>query len=976
MQSNSFTANPLLTRQLADHLPIFAELESRPEYDHLLASSLLAQFSIFQTIQATSDVILSCIRKMLSFVEYKIIPANTAIYQEGTQSSDLYFILQGNINTFIQKTPLEIKAEVDEEIAGESGPFIPKHINPRKITSLNITNVRTLRKLYEEANQRIKNLHNPPSKKQEANNRLRFTSGVDDDLLLRRKRSGSRPRKGSVLIDNNSMSKQDYGVALELQQLKRFSGLIFAGFGSENRPIGERKLSSQPTLINLQQQGEEAASDTAAVLEDIKRLLSIELKEAMTALFKTFRSHKYFAGDHILFKFYGEYEAGTCLGPTGSTKITDPVDHTAICMSDTHVLVCPFKDFYSCFEELLFEKDQKNALFDASLKGIALPSKLNYFAKHFEKRIYGLNEVLFTEGATPDGLYLINKGEVELHKNTPEWGGFSPSHNKTFDRITEQYIYKKNSVPFHMIKLGSGQFFGEEVLNDESSRRNTAVALSSHTEVYFLELARLNHLRDSCSKILNYLKAQFHQKSDVRDTRLRNVVETALSKEAAENYKPLGKCESLREMEKYFKQKVYVSTFDYDDRRDGILSYELGKIRAIRARIENAKKVKAPDYLIKMRQKKEADKKKRLQKAASSVDGNQTQRSDISELEFLNTLEQKNIGNIRTLKTMKYIVKQKKVQILREGSRHHLDAHEASITRGETENMATSKDSILYFGDASPIPGNLIKESAMPTQTFLDEDETNQSTYRKITFITDQDQVKEKPTMNKSLLLAEAREMATEASSLMKKAKSVLKVRENLMPYMDRSGYMKTDRMLTDISKDNKGEDLMKYIEGFKTERSKENIGDETVRSRISANKNPEMKAKPEGAKRAMLYNEISAIATRKGSIDQVKLNKSHSSSLIVKKEKETSVTEDKNVEKLAHGLQNVKRMFARLRKRQQDFVQQGNLNKSQMNSLNLCKNGPIEDYTSRRSNNSDSIKKIQLIRLKGVIHSARKSAA
>jgi len=52
-----------------------------------------------------------------------------------------------------------------------------------------------------------------------------------------------------------------------------------------------------------------------------------------------------------------------------------------------------------------------------------------------------------------------------------------------------------------MIKLGCGQFFDEEVLNDESSRRNTAVALSNHTEVYFLELARLNHLRDSCSKI-------------------------------------------------------------------------------------------------------------------------------------------------------------------------------------------------------------------------------------------------------------------------------------------------------------------------------------------------------------------------------------------------------------------------------------------------------------------------------------------
>ena len=113
MQSSSFTANPLLTRQLADHLPIFAELESRPEYDYLLASSLLAQFSIFQTIQATADVILARIRKMLSFVEYRIIPANTALYQEGTQSSDLYFVLQGNINTFIQKTSLEINAEVN-----------------------------------------------------------------------------------------------------------------------------------------------------------------------------------------------------------------------------------------------------------------------------------------------------------------------------------------------------------------------------------------------------------------------------------------------------------------------------------------------------------------------------------------------------------------------------------------------------------------------------------------------------------------------------------------------------------------------------------------------------------------------------------------------------------------------------------------------------------------------------------------------
>ena len=61
----------------------------------------------------------------------------------------------------------------------------------------------------------------------------------------------------------------------------------------------------------------------------------------------------------------------------------------------------------------------------------------------------------------------------------------------------------------------------------------------------------------------------------------------------------------------------------------------------IRVRIENAKKVKVPGYLIKIRQKKEPDKKKIFQKVASSQDGNQTQRSDMSELEFLKIREQK-----------------------------------------------------------------------------------------------------------------------------------------------------------------------------------------------------------------------------------------------------------------------------------------------------------------------------------------------
>jgi len=129
---------------------------------------------------------------------------------------------------------------------------------------------------------------------------------------------------------------------------------------------------------------------------------------------------------------------------------------------------------------------------------------------------------------------------------------------------------------------------------------------------------------------------------------------------------------------------------------------------------------------------------------------------------------------------------------------------------------------------------------------------------------------------------------------------------------MDRSGAMKTDCMFIGSSKDNKGEDLMKYIEGFKTERSKENIDNEIIRSRISATcKVPEMKVKPKGVKRMMLENEISAITTRKGSVYQVKLNKGQSSSRIIKKEKETSIVEDKNVEKLAYGLQNAKRAFA-----------------------------------------------------------------
>jgi len=64
-------------------------------------------------------------------------------------------------------------------------------------------------------------------------------------IFFRRNGSGSRTRKGFVPTDPNpNKSQKDYGVALELQQLKRFSGLIFAGLGSENRPIVEHKLST------------------------------------------------------------------------------------------------------------------------------------------------------------------------------------------------------------------------------------------------------------------------------------------------------------------------------------------------------------------------------------------------------------------------------------------------------------------------------------------------------------------------------------------------------------------------------------------------------------------------------------------------------------------------------------------------------------------------------------------------------------
>ena len=88
--------------------------------------------------------------------------------------------------------------------------------------------------------------------------------------------------------------------------------------------------------------------------------------------------------------------------------------HSAVCAEQTRYMICERDEFAVVFEEIFKQREEKDQLFNESLKSIKEEKQKDLFIKQFDKIKFKNKELIFDEGDEIDGLYILRKGEVKI----------------------------------------------------------------------------------------------------------------------------------------------------------------------------------------------------------------------------------------------------------------------------------------------------------------------------------------------------------------------------------------------------------------------------------------------------------------------------------------------------------------------------------------------------------------------------------
>ena len=583
MSSNHKSVNPLISNQISNNINLFSSIPSCSEAQLELLTDILIQFSPFKSISSSSTNIRHYIRNLLFDLDYKIYPQGTALYHEGSLSNKTFFVLKGMIHNYIPRSSQDL---VTKENPESTGVLIgeQKFVSLKKMSFMNAASPKVLTKLVDEINKRKSTILAQPSKfKRESVASTSIVPIQQEHSLMRRVTRSHNTFRNSLLYTEKPLIEQPN----ELKQFQKITEILLSrpniletdSNTAKSQNPGSKKDNKSDIFEDI---------EDIQILDELKKLLDSSLTESTAKVLRNFpeKTHKYFGGGKCLFKFFDEFGSGECLGNTKtSASDSEITNHSAICIDETTVLICDYDNFIKCFKDMMLEKDHKVNLFLSSLAGVAETVEINYFMHHFTKRSYGINDTIFHEGSRADGMYLIYKGEVQLHKDTTDLTEHSPERDNSPQRRREGLVQKKKAL-LQMVTLGPKQFFGEEVLNNESTRKLAAVATSSHTEMYFIKQETLNALKGTCKLIIQFLKTQYNNKTFARNERLQMIAITN-DKVESEGDLPLHRYKSSRNLERYIQPKSYRAGSFYPVERLGdALAYELADTEERRNRIE------------------------------------------------------------------------------------------------------------------------------------------------------------------------------------------------------------------------------------------------------------------------------------------------------------------------------------------------------------------------------------------------------
>lgn len=158
----------------------------------------------------------------------------------------------------------------------------------------------------------------------------------------------------------------------------------------------------------------------------------------------------------------------------------------------------------------------------------------------FESFVYGLKQevhlnyhTIYPQGATPDNLYLVKEGQVELWEQV----GFEELAKEERDRITlkpiQAFDRRRKTVRSSKVSVSlvtSMQFFGEEVLLGKEHRAYSALTKSANTVIYSFPKRLIVILNEFYPSFIEYLKTQFGTSFESKQHRSENL-KTELEKE-------------------------------------------------------------------------------------------------------------------------------------------------------------------------------------------------------------------------------------------------------------------------------------------------------------------------------------------------------------------------------------------------------------------------------------------------------------
>jgi len=502
--------------------------EDWKQSDRNLMGEILKTTGFFQKNLDSKVSFNDFIKLVQQYIKYESHPTGTFIISEGEYANKFYVVLKGQVRKYAAR-PIE---EIEEEFYqgskrdpnmqenksgfGRKEPETPSNANNKPLpgnkgkplkASLSIGLLRSSSK---------KDLNSPR-----------------EDSLRSASRGGSAKRDGKraqTLMPMNpkrSQRKEDTFKAemeAKLSKIPSAKNIHLRTNINMVEPVKKEKEESDSEDEELDEE-EEYFKARREKREQLKK------KQEDEQLFKKIveqaeeKRNKLFLGGVLTLKRVKEIGPSGYFGESFHRNLR-PKDDTFIASEEVHLLTISREDYQNILRELIIRVKEKVDFFLSIFPDIN-KEYVTKFSYYFHENQYLKGEVIIKEGDPSSNLLLIRSGDVKLIK-TVEVNQANPRNPKKVQNLMNLFVptqKQEMKVVLHIANIGSGQFFGEEMLVKERSRLFEAIAGSKGAICYTIDLSIYNSIRTLFDEITRGLKEQAREKMSWRLDRLQNLLE-------------------------------------------------------------------------------------------------------------------------------------------------------------------------------------------------------------------------------------------------------------------------------------------------------------------------------------------------------------------------------------------------------------------------------------------------------------------